>query len=246
VPAAIVAIGGGSFEETRSLDERIVELSCAARPRALFIPTASRDDQDYIDRFSEAYSTLGCTIEVLEVANSELPGAGESEKIRRADLVYVGGGNTKFMVARWREIGLDLALREHFESGKPVSGLSAGAICWFRTGNSDWPIYEGIPGVNTARLDCLGWVDLVLCPHARNEPYRLPEFRQMMRTESGTGLALDDGCAIEVQGSMFRILSVAPDRAAHVIRWQDGVLIERKLFPFQDLQPLDELGQSAL
>ena len=49
------------------------------------------------------------------------------------DIVYVGGGNTANMLAVWRVHGLDTILREAYESGVLLCGISAGACCWFES-----------------------------------------------------------------------------------------------------------------
>ncbi len=215
-PLNLVAIGGGTFEETRPIDQILVELTGKPNPVALFISTASSDREDYIDYFGQAYRALGCRVETLRLLSGEDP-----KVIRNADLVYVGGGNTKMMLETWRETGVDLLLQEHLAQGKPAGGMSAGAICWFRVGNSDWPRYEGIPGVNTARLDGMGLVDLVACPHTRDEPFRLSEFEAMMQAERGAGVGLDDGSAIQIRSGQYRILS-SGSSGAHRIEWIDG------------------------
>ena len=236
----IMAVGGGPFEETRPLDEALVEMTGKPRPRALFIPTASLDDPEYTEIFADVYSALGCLVDVLRLHSAEDPA-----KIADADLIYVGGGNTKMMLGVWRERGVIALLEAHRDAGKPVGGISAGAICWFRVGNSDWPQYEGIPGVNTDRLDGLGWVDLAACPHTRGEPFRLGEFRAMMQREGGVGIGLDNGCGIQIRGSDYRILSGGPNSVAHRIEWVDGKLTESMLAAHQDYRPLSSLMRGA-
>lgn len=234
----IVAIGGGSvgLGETEAIDRELIALAKTDRPHALFIPTASGDAEDYSHEFEAAYERLGCTVEVLRLYSGDDP-----RMIESADLVYVGGGNTKAMIAMWREKGVDTLLKQHLSDGKPAGGLSAGALCWFRVGNSDWPQYEGIPGVNTARLDCLGLVDLVLCPHTKNEGFRLAEFREMMKSERGPGIGLDDGCAIQISGNKFRILSSMEGSVAHRVEWIDGVLDERVVEPCSEFRPISQI-----
>jgi len=234
----IIAIGGGSIGlgETESIDRELIRLAGKEQPNALFIPTASGDDLGYAREFAATYSRYGCSTETLL-----LHSGGDPQKILEADLIYVGGGNTKMMLEVWRERGVDRLLRDHLDAGKPAGGLSAGALCWFRVGNSDWPLYEGIPGVNTARLDCLGFVDLVLCPHTRDEGFRLGEFREMMKTERGPGVVLDDGCAIQIQGDKFRILSSMEGSVAHRIEWVNGELKEEVLPPHDDFRSLKAL-----
>ena len=64
----IVAIGGGELRKLQTLriDRRIVELTGRARPRALFIPTASQDSENYIATFRRVYGDkLGCKIQIF-------------------------------------------------------------------------------------------------------------------------------------------------------------------------------------
>lgn len=240
-PVNIIAIGGGDVGagETAAIDRELATL--ARGRRLLFIPTASDDSLDYVERVREGYGRLGCDVSSLLLWGVDGDPSVAAEKIAGADLIYVGGGNTKRMLERWRELGVDLALREHVDLGKPAGGLSAGALCWFRVGNSDWPQYEGVPGVNTARLDGLGFVDLVLCPHTRDEGFRLSEFREMMKTEQGPGVGLDDGCAIQIRGDEYRILSSMEGSVAHRIEWRDDRLEERVLEPHADFRVLANL-----
>ncbi len=237
----IIAMGGGSvvLGETRALDEAFLGRSSVVRPRVLFIPTASMDDEEYVDGFTTAYSSLGAIVDVLRFHSGEASLA--RSKVDTADLIYVGGGNTKMMLQLWRATGFADYLSNAVQEGKPVGGLSAGAICWFRVGNSDWPQYEGIPGVNTARLPGLDLIPLAACPHTKNEGFRLSEFREMMRTEGGVGIGLDDNCAIHVRGEEFRILASQPNAVAHRIQWVEGALQEESLVPHDAFRPLHEL-----
>jgi dipeptidase E len=239
----IVAIGGGEIASgaTLAIDKVLVELASKPSPTALFVPTASDDSEDYIGRFTGVYQGLGCDVSILRLWSQDTEPGRIAEKIRCADLVYVGGGNTKKMIARWRELGVDRLLRQHADAGKPVGGVSAGAICWFRVGNSDWPKFEGITGVNTAPVDGLGWVDFAFCPHTRDETFRLGEFREMMKTTPGVGIGVDDGCAVQIRGDQYRILVSQPDSVAHCIRFRGDTLEERTLTPHEDFRPLASL-----
>jgi dipeptidase E len=48
----------------------------------------------------------------------------------------VGGGNTLQMMRVWRHQGVDKLLTSAYENGTVLSGISAGAICWFDSGHS--------------------------------------------------------------------------------------------------------------
>ncbi|MFR6163298.1 MAG: Type 1 glutamine amidotransferase-like domain-containing protein [Mediterraneibacter gnavus] len=52
--------------------------------------------------------------------------------------MYVGGGDTIFMMQIWKQYKLDEKLLEIYEKDFAVlTGISAGAICWFNCGYSD-------------------------------------------------------------------------------------------------------------
>ncbi len=244
----IIAIGGGDVGGggTLSIDRRFVCQADLDRPKLLFIPTAAMDSEDYVAAIEATYrDRLACDVDVLRLysADSWLPTI--VSKLEWADLIYVGGGNTKAMLEKWQSVGLDREIRKFVASGKPVAGLSAGAICWFRVGNSDWPQYENIPGVLTARLDCLGIIDLVACPHTKGESFRLQEFSQMMLAETGVGIGLDDCCAIQVRDDEYRILSSAPDSKAHLIFSLNGEIVHEILEPHDDYRSIRELQSRA-
>ncbi len=136
----IVAIGGGDMRalETLAIDKEIIALSGKSRPKALFIPTASSDSQEYWQAFQNAYGTeLGCETNVLYLLNVNPTKDELEEKILSSDLIYVGGGNTLMMMRRWRRLGVDKILETAYNRDIVLTGLSAGCICWFSWGHSD-------------------------------------------------------------------------------------------------------------
>ncbi|MBA3937732.1 MAG: Type 1 glutamine amidotransferase-like domain-containing protein, partial [Planctomycetes bacterium] len=156
------AIGGGELRtgETLTFDQQIVAFTGQIGPRALFVPTASGDSEGYWQAFSAVYGRqLGCTTEVLRLLTDPADAAAAAGKIGNADLIYVGGGNTLRMLEVWRRLGVDRLLEQAAGCGQVLCGLSAGALCWFRFGNSDAPMLEGRSGIRTMRVDGLGLVD---------------------------------------------------------------------------------------
>jgi hypothetical protein len=148
--------------------------------------------------------------------------------------------------------GLRSARLEATSAGKLLCGLSAGAICWFRFGNSDSPMIEGSSKNKTMRLEGLDLVPLALCPHTLREEYRLEGFRKMMRSTPGIGIGLDDLCALQVRGDRYRIVSCLEGSVAHHLRWTQAetvkpraarcrTLHEKRLPPHEDFRPLSEI-----
>jgi len=102
----IVAIGGGRIgTQTKAIDREIIALTGRKRPRTLFVPTASRDNVAYGERFARAYGRLGCRCDVLYLLGQVPSRRAIAERIAAADIIYVGGGNTLLMMRRWRFLG---------------------------------------------------------------------------------------------------------------------------------------------
>src|SRR5258708_3657214 len=137
----VVAIGGGGFlmEDTSSpIDHYLLSLAKSDVPRVCFIPTPSGDLPEHLDKFYQAYSTPGCHPSHLSFfrkpSHGSVPLENFETHLLSQDIIFVGGGNTKSALAVWREWGLDIVLRKALEAGVVLSGMSAGAMCWFQQG----------------------------------------------------------------------------------------------------------------
>ena len=119
------------------------------------------------------------------------------------DVIYVGGGNTKSMLAVWREWDIPRLLRRAWGMGIVLTGISAGAICWFKTGVTD------SAAVGLTGLPCLGFLPGTCCPHFDGEAERRPALHRLVAAgKVSRALALDDGAAAHFVGnSLTRIVS---------------------------------------
>ena len=206
----IVAISGGDIGtgETRPIDEFIVELSGKRAPQALFVPTASGDSTGYAKTFTEVYGAeLGCVVATLNL----LSGQG-SEDLRSmvdaADIIYVGGGDTKLLMDTWTTSGFSDLMITAWERNKVLCGISAGGMCWFTGGFSD---YESIGNESAERryalLGCLGIADGVFCPHLDSE-HRLLPLVQFIADSKERAFAGMDGTALVVEGKELSVVRV--------------------------------------
>lgn len=148
----IVAMGGGgggggfSMEpDNPLLDRYVLEISRSERPAVCFLPPASGDAEGYINGFYAAFDRFPCRPSHLSLFKP--PKADLRSFILDQDVIYVGGGNTRNLLVLWREWGLDRFLREAWEAGVVLSGISAGMICWFETGMTD-----STPGLTDAAV----------------------------------------------------------------------------------------------
>ncbi len=211
----VLVSGGGALagDAPRRLDRLGVARVSDADPTALLLPTAGGDDPAVRDAFHVVYGdALGCETDVL-CLTAEEPPADAVERVQAADLVHVSGGDTRRMLATWRGHGLLGPLRRVAADGTLVTGVSAGAICWFAAGFSD-----AVPDREYAFMSGLGlWPDLVVCPHAHGESRRA-RFRDALATTmpTRTGFALPDGALLEVRDDRYRF-HLPPDGTAYVV-----------------------------
>jgi dipeptidase E len=135
-PQHIIAIGGGGFatEDNVLIDRYVLAQARARRPKVLFVPTASGDDAALIARYYTAFTPLACRPSHLTFFKR----TPDLRKLLLAqDVIYVGPGNTKSMLALWNDWGLPQILREAWDKGIVLAGTSAGSICWFEQGTTD-------------------------------------------------------------------------------------------------------------
>lgn len=211
----IIAIGGGELKdfETLAIDKEIVRLSGKKKPTALFIPTASGDSVGYVESFKSLYGDkLRCHVDTLFLIKENLSAQEIKSKILSADIIYVGGGNTFRMLKIWKKRGVDLLLKQAHEKGIILSGLSAGAICWFKYGVSDSRKFtKNNDDFTFMRISGLGIIPCTVSPHhVREKKKREPGLAAIMRKTSGIGLAIDDNAAIVVQEGAYKVITSKP------------------------------------
>jgi peptidase E len=162
-----------------------------AHPRICTIATAVGDDSPRLAAIHNAFSKLGMISSHL--ALFPMPNVPDvREHLMSQDIIWVSGGSTANLLALWRLHGLDTILRECWQSGVVLKGVSAGSLCWHVGGTTDSfgvalrPVTDG-----------LGFLPYSNSPHHDAEPLRRPTIHRLIAdgvlpdgfaTENGTGL----------------------------------------------------------
>lgn len=209
----IVAIGGGELKngETFPIDREVVKLARTKKPRVLFIPTASGDALGYYETFRTVYGKkLHCEVDALFLVREKLSKKTIAEKILSADIIYVGGGDTFRMLRIWKKYGVDVLLRKAYVKGAVLSGLSAGAICWFRYSSSDTRRFQRTSKFFYTRVAGLNFISATASPHHVREKTRDHGLEKIMRRTAGIGLAIDDNVALIIENNQYRVITSAP------------------------------------
>ena len=207
----IIAIGGGGFthQADESLDQFVVDQSKKINNKIGFLATASNDDKKKISLF---YKRFENTESELSHFNLTSDVNGFSEWILNKDIVYIGGGNTKFMLEIWKNNMLENIFKKAYESGVILSGVSAGAVCWFEWILSDSvsPGFKPLKGINLISGSCT--------PHSSNIE-RINQFQQDIKNgKLPHGIAIDDGVAVVfIDGKPTEVYSARNNHEAYFL-----------------------------
>lgn len=220
----IVALGGGGFSMERDcspLDDYVLSLTKARRPRVCFLPTASGDADHYVVRFYRRFSAL-CEASHISMFRRDHGGHDVEDDLAAhllaQELIYVGGGNVVSMLGVWRAHGLDDVLRQAWRKGIVLCGPSAGSLCWFEEALS---AFHGPP----RRVRGLGLLPYSNCVHYDAEPARRAEYHSLVGDGMRPGFAVEDGVALHFEGTRLRrvVSSRANGSAYHVQRMGERV-----------------------
>ncbi len=225
----LLALGGGGFTMEPNnplLDDYVLSLASAKEPRILFLPTASGDTTAQINAFHARFADRFCIPEHLSLFRLGEVRRPLAEIVLEQDIVYVGGGSMRNLLAIWRAHGLDKLLEQAWRAGVVLAGLSAGAMCWFEGGITR---SSGPP----APMAGLGLLEGSLTVHADGEPERLPVWLSSVR--DGTlpgGWSVDDGVGLLFAGQRLqRVVSSRPGAGAQRVDQVAGELVRHRLTP---------------
>jgi dipeptidase E len=207
----IIAIGGGGFTHQldQSLDQFVIDKLKKTNNKIGFLATASKDDEKKINLFYKRFENTEFELSHFNLTTNI---NGFSEWIMSKDLVYIGGGNTVFMLEIWRKNKLEHIFKEAYEKGIILSGISAGAVCWF-----DWILSDAVgPGFNPLRG--INLISGSCTPHSSNIE-RINQFESDIKNNKlPQGIAIDDGVAVVfVDGKPTEVYSSRKNHTAYFL-----------------------------
>lgn len=186
------------------LDSYVLGLTGAKRPKVCFLPSASGDADHYIVRFYRAFGADRCEPSHISLFRREQGPADLRAHLLSQDLVYVGGGSVISMLGAWRAHGLDRVLREAWERGVVLCGLSAGSLCWFAEAVTG---FHGEP----RRVEGIGLLPFSNCVHYERDSARRRAYQDFLRVGMRGGYAAEDGAALHFVGTeLSRVVASRP------------------------------------
>ena len=208
----IISIGGGGFthESDKSLDQFVLKQLNIRNLKIGFLPTASKDDNQKTNLFYKRFENVSSELSHFNLCSKI---DGFKEWFLSKDLIYVGGGNTFYMLEIWKKNNLIKIIKEGYNNGIVLSGVSAGAICWFDKGVTDsW-------ASNLNVIDCMGILSGSCCPHYNSEKDRRPSVHKFIKEDKLSSVyALEDGAAIHFKDDKpYKNISFIDDAKVFIV-----------------------------
>jgi|TARA_B100000035_G_scaffold151437_1_gene129044 aminopeptidase N len=222
-PRNIIAIGGGGFGANPGqgiIEKYILKQANKKTPRICFIPTATGDNEAYKVNFYSTFTNLDCHPSHLDFFKRT---PNLNDLILEQDVIFVGGGNTKSMLAVWKEWGLNKILKKAYHNGVVMSGVSAGAICWFQNGITDsW-------ASNLKLMPCLNFTKGTCCPHYDEEPERKPAVKKLLLLKKIKEVyALEGGSALHIKDDkIFKSVSFRKEKNSYQVSLHKGEEVKK-------------------
>ena len=218
----IIAIGGGGFGRNPGdgvIEQYILDQTGKEQPNICFIPTATGDNEAYKVNYYSTFSKLDCNPIHLDFFKRT---PDLEQLIPQQDAIFVGGGNTKSMLAVWKDWNLDKLLKEAYQKGVVMSGVSAGANCWFERAVVDsWE-------EDLRVIDCMGFIKGICCPHYDEEPQRRPAVKTFL--EDGiidSCYSVEGNCALHIKNDdEYLSVDFGKEKNAYIVSIDDGKVKE--------------------
>lgn len=231
----LVLIGGGDSGTVpekpynlREIDEKIVQISGKAHPRLLFIGFTIRANHSF-GMMKKRFMELGAQCEYLSYLEFENKKTVDG-KFKRADIIYIGGGNTMYFMSKMKKFGLDEKVRECAMQGKIIAGKSAGAIIISAFGSSDSRHYKNKNIFTCAKG--LGLINLFFAPHFSNSERPNDMARIMKNKKSLVALGVDNQCAIVINDESFEVVKSCVEAKAFKMYYNKNEFVLKELDDF--------------
>ncbi len=207
----IIAIGGGGFTHQldENLDQFVIDQFKKKNIKIGFLATASKDDEKKISLFYKRFENTESKLSHFNLTSNV---DGFSKWLLSKDIVYIGGGNTVFMLEIWKKNKLVQIFKDAYEKGIILSGISAGAVCWF-----DWILSDSVgPGLNPLRG--INLISGSCTPHSSNIE-RINQFESDIKNNKlPNGIAIDDGVAVLfIDGKPTEVYSSRKNHTAYFL-----------------------------
>ncbi len=206
----------------------LIGLTGKEKPKICVLPTASGDNQGYINYMLDNLKKFSTEPYVQKVfIESATQKISFEESLMAADAILVPSGNTLDMIALWQAHGIDKILKTAWEKGIVLTGSSAGAICWFHEGLSD-SRPKALSSVKS-----LGFLKGSVSPHYHSSPTRSTTYQDMvLKGDIKPGYGLDENAGLYFEGTIIaKVLAGDAKSKVYQLSVEGGAIAEKTLEP---------------
>lgn len=175
------------FDEIWDLAFKVKEITGKDNPNFLLLPTSAFDI--YNRGTLNCYHKSGCNVDKLLLGEPYITEEIIKDKILWADMIFVPGGNVKYLMETWKKTGADKYIKQAYEKGTLLFGGSAGSMCWFGEGYDNCAPYD-----EKMFVECMNFYPYCICPHYQSENWK--SFDEAIKSEKISGIAIEDGAAL--------------------------------------------------
>jgi dipeptidase E len=162
-------------------------------PTVAFMPQASLNVNHWLDYTTRSFEKLA-RVELIDTERMDLPKM--ESIIRKAQVVYISGGNTFLLNHRLHISGLMPYLRKKIQSGLPVVGFSAGMVV---CGPNILTAMD-MNSVEANRFDGLGVSPFNFYPHYTDDASQDDWLAEYHSFHDNAVIMLSDGAYVKVDG----------------------------------------------
>ncbi|WRP07527.1 Type 1 glutamine amidotransferase-like domain-containing protein [Rossellomorea aquimaris] len=210
--------GGGDKEQTQILDKEFVSAKDLNKP-LLYIPIAMQGEIPYEDCYKWIHSVFSPQgINEIEMW-TDLE-AKSLEDLKKFSSIYIGGGNTFYLLNTLRETGFDTILKEFVDNQGIVYGGSAGAIILGRdiltsshmdSNRTNLKSFEGFNYIDSYSVWC------------HYEPGHDDLIKQYVDKHGISVIALPEETGIVLSEGTLKVIGSSP---AYIFRIRDQYVVE--------------------
>ena len=221
-----ILIAGGGYGT--AFIRYMAQLTGKARPKLLYLPTASADSVNGTLTWFQNCAPLNVEPSVQNsfIASTQQSRSWE-EVFLSVDGIVCSGGNTLNQQAIWKAQGIDVILKEAWDRGIVLGGASAGSLCWFEEGTTDSRPKE------LSIVKCLGFLKGSHSPHYDREPGRRPLYQKLIGSgEMKPGYACDNDADIYFEDNeVKRVVHTRPEAKVYYVSVVGGKVTEGLMEP---------------
>src|SRR5262245_36656921 len=225
-PTRKILIAGGGFNA--GFIRYMATLTGKTRRRICYLPTASADSAEGSLTFYRNCSALNVT---PFVQDSFIASARQTqdwdEVLLSMDAIVASGGNTLNQQAIWKAQGIDTILRQAWDRGIVLGGVSAGSLCWFEEGTTD------SRPKTLSTVQCLGFLKGSHCPHYDREKDRRPLYTKLVGSgQMKSGYACDNDAGLYFEGAeVKRVVATRAEARVYYVSVVNGKVLEKEMKP---------------